>query len=1295
MPCCDSLTQQVAAFMGGVHDNPNLSRRTLLKQIGAAPLVFRAAPLLAHLAATKEGQAPSTLADAAYDFRVTPRYPALLPLEDVIRHVQPGSDEFPTEKYAFEISATLGRWSQALAAGNIGALGTSFHPAFLATSFQPVRETLLRKAPPFNVRRRHFSNEANLRGEAFLKELRDSLGKDAGVEYANFDITSIKEVSGQTLAVEVDIRYDIVLSSAEAYRSQAIGYWKLTWACRNAATGSPEWLVTRWRIVSEVRSSATAPLFEDVTDHAFREVDSYKSQLLYGADHWRSVLDGACGIDVYGNNGVAVGDYDGDGFDDLYVSQPAGLPNRLYRNRGDGTFEDVTTRAGVGVLDNTACALFADFRNSGLQDLLVVCGSGPLLFINNGDGTYTRKPEAFQFQSPPQGTFTHAAIADYDLDGRLDVYFCVYSYYLGLDQYHYPVPYFDARNGPPNFLFHNAGDGTFHDRTAVAGLSTDNDRYSFACAWGPSATGRYSDLYVVNDFGRNVLYRNVGNGTFTAASSAANVEDVGAGMSACWADTSNSLRSDLYTADMWSAAGKRISAQSTFHPDASPEVKSLYQRHADGNALYLSRGSGVFQNMSEQAGVACGRWAWASDFWDFDHDGYADLYVTNGYITSPDASGSPLDLGSFFWRQVVGKSPDDTTSSQPYERGWNALNELIRSDRSWSGHERNVMFANNYDGTFSEVSGIAGLNLVEDGRSFALADFDGDGRLEIALKNRNAPQLRVLKNVMKDIADAVCIRLVGVKSNRDAVGAAVIIHVGTLRQKKYLQAGSGFLSQHTKDIFFGLGEQPGPVDAIVEWPSGQTQRFPSLPRNSRITVTEGSANFLHVPFSEAPAGTSKKRDASVLFDQVPKGAIETWLIDPLPAIDFSLRDGQGKLHGLHSSPSRLLLLLFCPRKSLHSQQSLHELQRKYADLTASGLSALAISIEPEEQQEQGSQLLSFPMVAATDEIVGTYNIVYRYLFDRRRDLPVPTSFLLDGERNIVKVYQGKLNVDSLSKDLRKMPAGRQERLKRALPFPGVIHEADFKRNDFTFGVAMFQHGYLKQAEALFEQVVAARPTYAEGFYNLGTLSLRRGDFARARDYLKQALQLKADYPEAWNNLGMMAAQNGNNGEAVENFRRSLALRPKYGVALLNLGNALRRQGDASHAEEALSQAQALLPNDAEASYSLGLLYAQQGDVLKAEDFLRRSLVLRPVYPEAGNNLGVLYVRVKEYAKAEAEFTRAVELAPKYVPSYMNLARLYVLQGRRADARKALENLLVMEPGNAAAMQALETVNRVQ
>ena len=150
---------------------------------------------------------------------------------------------------------------------------------------------------------------------------------------------------------------------------------------------------------------------------------------------------------------------------------------------GDGTFEDVTERAGVGVIENTACALFVDIDNDGRQDLIVVRATGPMLFMNQGDGKFRQKADAFKFATPPQGTFTGAAVADYDRDGWLDIYFCLYVFYQGTEQYKYPSPYYDAENGPPNFMMRNHRDGTFRDVTAETGLNQNNTRYSFCCSW--------------------------------------------------------------------------------------------------------------------------------------------------------------------------------------------------------------------------------------------------------------------------------------------------------------------------------------------------------------------------------------------------------------------------------------------------------------------------------------------------------------------------------------------------------------------------------------------------------------------------------------------------------------------------------------------------------------------------------------------------------------------------------------------------------------------------------------------
>ncbi|MGA2536010.1 MAG: FG-GAP-like repeat-containing protein [Terracidiphilus sp.] len=1156
-------------------------------------------------------------------------------------------------------------------------------PAIEATPLHSAKETQVRSGFGVDVVRREFASATVAGREQFLQQIGTWLGHSSRIETAEFEIYGIELIAELPLSIRTHIRYDLVCVAGDGRREERVGSWRVDWVSDAASL----WKAHRWVAEEETLSIARGPIFVDVTEQALGKEDSYKKQMLRGADYWRTVLDGAIGTDVYGNNGVVAGDYDNDGFDDLYVCQAAGLPNRLYRNRGDGTFEDVTERAGVGVLDNTACALFADFDNRGLQDLLVVCGTGPLLFRNQGDGTFRIKRDAFKFASPPQGTFTHAAVADYDRDGLLDIYFCTYMYYLGLDQYHYPVPYYDARNGPPNLLFHNQRDGNFVERTEETGLNADNDRYSFSCAWGDSNGNGLQDLFVVNDFGSSQLYRNKGDGTFTVVSHEANVEGVGAGMSCAWCDYDNDGHQDVYVPSMWEAAGQRVSEQKQFHEKAPQNIRELYQRHARGNALYRNQGNGKFENAGHQAGVEMGRWSWSSDFWDFDHDGYSDLYVANGYISAT----SREDLAGFFWRQVVAKSSEDATGAPAYERGWNAINELIRSDHTWHGYARNVMFANNRDGTFAEVSGPAGMDFIEDSRSFALADLDHDGRLEVILKNRNAPQLRILHNVMKDIGHSIAFRLRGRQSNRDAIGTAVTVEAGTLRQTKYLQAGTGFLAQHSKELSFGVGATEASVKTTIRWPNGLTQNFDGLPINNRIEIEEGANTFAAKPFA-APASAYAQAGAAPMLDPLP-AQIDSWLIDPLKAPQFTLNDLAGKQHDLSSLLGSSVLLTFFATNAPLSLDQLKLFQRRRTSLAATGLNVIAIGVNGSSDQQAArsfaaQQALSFPVLFATEEMAGIYNIIYRHLFDRRRDLGIPTSYLIDKQGMIVKVYQGLVDIERLHDDVAAIPTTVEDRMRKSLPFPGTAIQSTFERNDFTYGVVLFQHGYLEQAAESFQQVVASRPDDPDAYYNLGTLALRRNDFAEARRYLEQSLKLRPSYPEAWNNLGMMAAQQGHLDEAVENFQKSLNLRPRYAVALLNLGNVYRRQRDFDRAQESLLSALELQPGDADISYSLGMLYAQQSDLPRAANYLQKAIELRPAFPEALNNLGVLFVRQQDYVQAELEFKTGIEVAPNYDQSYLNLARLYAMQNDRQRAREVLQQLLRLQPQNSGALEAL-------
>ncbi len=1269
-------------------DGRSISRRAILKGFGFAPLLFRAAPLNAF-SFLGVPSAVGTKQDALLPFsdtRLTPHYPSPSPLADVLRLVVPGSDEYITEKYAVEIESVFKQWGQdlKLSPHNHSALANSLDAAIDATPLVAVKETTKRSAHGIDVVTRKFASGRLTDRDRFVESILAWLGQVIHVETAEFEIYNIEKTADAPLSVRIDVRYDIVCSLDHDRREERVGSWRIDWS----HSESSQWQALRWDADDETVCAATGPVFIDVTAHSLGGIESYQKQLLHGADYWRTILDGAIGVDVYGNNGVAAGDFDNDGFDDLYVCQPAGLPNRLYHNRGNGTFEDVTEKAGVGILDNTACALFADFQNRGRQDLLVVCGTGPLLFLNQGDGTFSVKRDAFKFARPPQGTFTHAAIADYDRDGRLDIYFCMYMYYLGLDQYHYPIPYFDARNGPPNCLFHNQGDGTFVETTEAAGLDADNDRYSFACAWGDSNSNGLPDLFVANDFGSSQLYRNNGDGTFKVVSKEAHVESVGAGMSCCWADYDNDGRQDIYVPSMWEAAGQRVSAQKQFHEHAPENIRELYQRHARGNALYRNQGDGTFQNAGRGAGVEMGRWSWCSDFWDFDHDGYSDLYVSNGYLSCPLQN----DLAGFFWRQVVAKSSDDSTPSLAYERGWQAINELVRSDNTWHGYARNVMFVNNRDGSFSEASGAVALDFLEDSRSFALADIDHDGRLEVILKNRNAPQVRILRNAMKSIGDSLSFRLRGTKSNRDAIGAAVVVESGAIRQTKYLQAGSGFLAQHSKELFFGVGKSQGELRATVRWPSGPSQVFEHLPVNHRIEIEEGSASFVANAFGAAlPAN---ERAAPPSHEERLPLQVETWLIEPLRAPDFSLPDLTGKSQHLASFRGTFTLLYFWSAKSHESLDGLKQLEIHSSPLAASRLRILAVNVDDPTSASQSRSFAAdgrfpFPVLFADEEVKGIYNLIYRHLFDRRRDLPIPISFLVDPEGLIIKVYQGSLDAAHLLLDLESVPASTKARMQKALPFHGTLVQDAFVRNDFTYGVAMYQRGYLNQAAESFQQVIAAKPDNADAYYNLGTLNLRRKDFEKARTYLEKTVKLQPDYPEAWNNLGMMAAQQGHSEEAIRDLQRSLSLRPNYAIASLNLGNVYRQQKAFDKAREFLYRAISLQPDDPEINYSLGMLYAQQNEMQKASNYLQRAVDLRPAYPEALNNLGVLFVRLQNYAKAEEQFKSGIRLSPEFEQSYLNLARLYTMQNDKERAKEVLQELLRLQPENPNAKQAME------
>ncbi len=1219
-----------------------------------------------------------------------------MPIEATLLKVQAGADNFVTEKYADQIAAILNQWSAALQRDptETGAIEKAFSANFLGHSFTPAESRVIRPGPSLEIRDNKFASQIILGREAFLQSVRSAMSAFSKILNAEFQVVAIdaSPAPGPDRLL-TRVRYELVGSGQGFHREQRVGEWELEWE----ATSGSGFQLRNWQPLNETRSRSSEPIFADVAAEVFGRNSSYSSQFLHGADYWRTLLDVASGIDIYGHNGVSMGDIDNDGFDDLYICQPACLPNRLYRNRGDGTFEDITEASGVGVLEDTACALFADIDNDGRQDLIVVCQSGSLLFLNKGNGKFEQKIDAFRFANPPRGTFAGAAIADYDRDGWLDIYFCLYLYYRGTEPYKSPSPFYDAQNGPPNFLMRNQRDGTFRDVTAETGLNQGNKRYSFCCGWSDYNQDGWPDLCVVNDFGRKNLYRNNGDGTFTDVAPELGVEDLGAGMSVCWLDYDGDGDEDLYIANMWTAAGKRISTQPVFQKDAPEDVRALYRKHAMGNSLFRNAKSGKFKNRSEFAGVEMGRWSWSSDAWDFDHDGFPDLYITNGMISGQ----SREDLNSFFWRQVVAQSPAVARPADDYERGWDAINQLIRSDGTWSGFERNVFYANNRDGTFSDVSGAVEVDFIEDGRSFALADIDHDGRLEAILKNRNSPQLRVLKNVMKDLPPSISFRLRGTKSNRDAIGAVVMVETESRRQTRSLQAGSGFLSQHSKELFFGLGEAKGPIRASIRWPSGLVQEIHDLPLNHRVWVEEGSQPSRVEAFQPRPQGAhAREPDARPPKPEPLPLEVETWLLVPVSAPDFSLPDVSGQAHALASFRGRTLLLNFSTTASPACKEELNILNRAYKRWAGHGPQLLTVNVDDPvdaNQLRKLAHIISFPILLGSEDMVSIYNILYRYLFDRHRDLRLPTSFLIDAKGDIVKVYQGPVDPEHIEEDYHNIPQTDVQRLAMSLPFSGMNGGLEFQRNYYGYGSIYFEHGYYDQAEASFRLALKDDPSNAEALYGLGSVYLKQEKNNEARETFERTVKLKTNYPNtltnAWNNLGLLAARQGKMPEAVAYFREALRLDPDHVVALDNLGAAYRQMQNWDEARNILERALKVKPDDPEANYGLGMVFAQIGDSERAYERLRRALQFRPDYPEALNNLGILYLRTQRTDEAIASFEECIRVAPAFSRCYMDLARVYAIEGLPEKARTVLLQLLKQHPDHAEAQKALQQLTK--
>jgi hypothetical protein len=546
------------------------------------------------------------------------------------------------------------------------------------------------------------------------------------------------------------------------------------------------------------------------------------------------------GMIRYGPGGISVVDYDNDGFYDLFI--PDGVFSRLFRNRRDGTFEDVTQESGLAGLDGVSVATFADYDNDGFKDLFVSRTFEPnQLFHNNGDGTFTEVTEESGIGA--DCCTTVAGWGDYDNDGFLDLYVGRY-----LDPRKDIPTTFYARNGEPNQLYHNNGDGTFTNVTQQAGVG---DRgLCLGVVWGDYNDDGFADLYVVNDFGRKTLYRNNGNGTFSDVTVKSNALAYGAGMSASFVDYDNDGRFDYYVTHIrsehaWFAESPTVRrymlkcmTQGTWKTDmplywqifrqSGRDFVRVFQQMASGNTLLRNKGDGTFDNVTEIAKANPPGWFWGASFADFDNDGWQDVYIANGWVYNDKGEEIELD----FLNNVV-------TNQDVYKTGL-YFDPVYFGRRSWHGWERNRYLHNNGDGTFQEMGRATGTDLLLNSRGVAVADFWNRGVLDIAV-SASADRHTLLKNNLVPDRHWLQVELVGRRSNRDAVGARITLYVGPTQQSREIVLGDGYGSQNSLRQHFGLNDHKVADKLIICWPSsGTVQTFEQVAVDQIIEITEGN-----------------------------------------------------------------------------------------------------------------------------------------------------------------------------------------------------------------------------------------------------------------------------------------------------------------------------------------------------------------------------------------------------------------------------------------------------------------------
>jgi len=519
---------------------------------------------------------------------------------------------------------------------------------------------------------------------------------------------------------------------------------------------------------------------------------------------------------------VSVVDVDRDGLPDLYVTDSKeGSKNRLFRNRGDGTFEDVAERLGIADLNHAETgvsmgAVWGDYDNDGYDDLFLYRWGRPELFHNDRGQHFSRVTETAGL--PAWANVNTAVWLDFDGDGRLDLFVGgYYSESVNLwklaDTHMMPESFEYANNGGRKYLFRNLGGGRFEEVSAQVGLTSR--RWALAAVAADLRGTGYPDLFVANDYGVSELFAN-DHGTFREIGREAGVGySPKSGMNASVGDFLNQGRFAIYVSNI-------------------SEEGILLQGNNLWVASAIDNGVPHYENLARSMGVELGGWSFGAQFADFNNDGFLDLYVGNGYISSSKQASYWYD-----YSKIAGGNQLVISDA----KNWPAI-----GDRSLAGYQQKKVWLSDGAGHFLDVAQMVGVTDRYDARSVAVADVSGHGALDVIVANQRGPLLLYRNEVASDRAwiefdlEGGCRSDADVRgcTNRSAIGAQVTVFWNGQQQVQEVSGGSGFCAQNQRRLHFGLGTGAAVDKVVVRWPSGKTQEL-SHPASNRVHKIEEPA----------------------------------------------------------------------------------------------------------------------------------------------------------------------------------------------------------------------------------------------------------------------------------------------------------------------------------------------------------------------------------------------------------------------------------------------------------------------